>query len=87
MPPLERQKLMNMKGTDQENIKKYVFKKWRDVYNYHEDPNNPDGWKDCFLQRKLSKSFSQGEFRENIDFCYVPRESIVRCFRGISNLK
>ena len=48
---------MNMKGTDQENIKKYVFQKWRDVYNYHEHPNNPDGWKDCFLQRKFTKPF------------------------------
>ena len=53
MPPLERQKLMNLKGTDQEKIKKYIFKTWPELYEYHEHPDNPDKWGDCFLQRKL----------------------------------
>ena len=55
MPPIERQKLMNLKGTDQEKIKKYVFKRWQDLYFYHEHPDNPDKWGDCFLQRRLLK--------------------------------
>ena len=45
--------MLLQKGTDQEKIKKYVLERWPDLYAYHENPLNPAGWNDCFLQRKL----------------------------------
>ena len=52
MPALERQKLLHKKGEDQEKIRKYIFERWPDVWAYHEDPRNPEGWNNCFLKRE-----------------------------------
>ena len=46
-----------MKGTDQEKIRKFIFKEFPEVYAYHENPRNPAGWSDCFLQRKTWSEF------------------------------
>ena len=50
--PTNLNKILHMKGTDQEKIRKFIFKEFPEVYAYHENPRNPTGWSDCFLQRK-----------------------------------
>ena len=52
IPADDRIKILHMKGTDQEKIRKFIFKEFPEVYAYHENPRNPAGWSDCFLQRK-----------------------------------
>ena len=73
MPPLERQKLMNLKGTDQEKIQKYIFKQWRDLYDYHEHPDNPNKWGDCFLQRKFKTFYLTvaSFFAKGVKLCVI----------------
>ena len=39
------------------------------------------------IHDSLFMSLIQGEFQEDIDFCNIPRDIIIRCFGGITNLK
>ena len=85
MPPRERQKLLNLQAkNDRERIKKYIFKKWQDLYCYHENPNNPDGWDDCFLQRKYDQ---KTDYNETLSKLFFSASTIWRWRKNSQNGK